>query len=95
MLLILALLSCQVLKLRNSKRQRSRNNRRERLRKKDQPPAVGDVVEGYVRKVFREYFLVVVAAGSFFCAIMYLAVYSASKAPRTHAILFSGDCRGS
>lgn len=41
----------QVLKLRNSKRQRSRNNRRERLGNKSQQPAVGDVVEGYVRKV--------------------------------------------
>eukprot|EP00752_Nemacystus_decipiens_P003968 g3634.t1 len=41
----------KVLKLRNSKRQRSRNNRRERLRKKGQQPAVGDVVEGHVRKV--------------------------------------------
>ena len=41
----------QVLKLRNSKRQRSRNKRRERLHKKGDQPVAGDVVEGYVRKV--------------------------------------------
>lgn len=50
-------LSSQVLKLRNSKRLRSRNNRRERLGKKGQQPAVGDVVEGYVRKVKKEFAL--------------------------------------
>ncbi|CAM9715687.1 unnamed protein product [Scytosiphon promiscuus] len=41
----------KVLKLRHSKRQRSRTNRRERLHKKGLQPAVGDVVEGYVREV--------------------------------------------
>lgn len=51
----------QVLKLRNSKRQRSRNSRRERLRKKGSPPAVGDVVEGYVRKAREASSSVVVA----------------------------------
>ncbi|CAM9533349.1 unnamed protein product, partial [Hapterophycus canaliculatus] len=43
--------SDQVLKLRHSKRQRSRISRRGRLHKKGLQPAVGDVVEGYVREV--------------------------------------------
>ncbi|CAM9763746.1 unnamed protein product [Pylaiella littoralis] len=41
----------KVVKLRDSKRQRSRKSRRQRIHKKGQKPAVGDIVEGYVRKV--------------------------------------------
>ncbi|CAN0128831.1 unnamed protein product [Ectocarpus sp. 6 AP-2014] len=48
----------KVLKLRDSKRQRSRNSRRERLHKKGRRHAVGDIVEGYVREVHESMLLV-------------------------------------
>ncbi|CAM9248121.1 unnamed protein product [Ectocarpus fasciculatus] len=48
----------KVLKLRDSKRQRSRNSRRERVHKKGRRHAVGDIVEGYVREVHDSILLV-------------------------------------
>lgn len=39
--------------MRDSKRQRSRASRRDRIAEKGEVPDVGDVVEGYVRKVPR------------------------------------------
>ncbi|CAN0042952.1 unnamed protein product [Ectocarpus sp. 12 AP-2014] len=48
----------KVLKLRDSKRQRSRNSRRERLHKKGRRHAVGDIVEGFVREVHESMLLV-------------------------------------
>lgn len=44
----------QVLKMRGVKRQRSRHQRRERILEKGNLPAVGDVVEGYIREVRRQ-----------------------------------------